>query len=105
MRTYYTHPGKMPDLHKRFREHTTRIFEKHGMTNIGYWTPVDGEDAENTLVYIIAHKSRDAAKASWGGFIRDPEWQAAQKASEAAGPIVRKLESRFLSPTDYSALK
>src|SRR5262245_27089981 len=62
VRTYYTHPGKMPDLHKRFREHTTKLFEKHGMANIGYWTPVDGENAENILYYVLAHENVDAAK-------------------------------------------
>ena len=62
----------LPDLHKRFRDHTMRIFKKHGMTNVMYWTPVD---KENTLVYLLKHKSQDAAKKSWAAFRQDPEWQ------------------------------
>ena len=102
LRTYTTHEGRLPALHKRFRDHTMKIFEKHGMKNVIYWTPTDKED---TLVYVIAHKSHKAADASWAGFRKDPEWQAAYKASTANGKIVKKVERQFLTTTDYSPMK
>ena len=106
MRTYTAAPGKFADLQKRFRDHTLRIFEKHGMTNIGYWVPADPPNSENTLVYIIAHKSRDAAKKSWADFSADPEWQKVRKESMADGvSLTTKVESVFLNPTDYSPIK
>ena len=105
IRTYTTLPGRLDALHARFRDHTVRLFEKHGMTNVGYWVPVDGEKAQNTLIYILAHDSRDAAKKSFESFGQDPEWQKARTASEADGKIVEKIESVFVSPTDYSPLK
>jgi hypothetical protein len=102
MRTYYTHPGKIDDLHKRFRDHTTKLFEKHGMVNVGYWVAWDKPDV---LVYLLAHKSKAAADASWKAFRDDPDWQVARKASEAAGPIVQKVEVAWLSATDYSKIR
>ena len=105
IRTYTTEPGKLDALNARFREHTTKLFEKHGMTNIGYWTPVDDPRATDTLIYVLAHESAEAAKKSWDGFRGDPQWQKARSESEADGPIVRKVESVFLTPTDYSAIK
>ena len=105
IRTYTTEPGKLPDLLKRFRDYTTKLFEKHGMTNIGYWVPTDEPRSKNTLIYVLAHKSRDAAKKSWADFRNDPDWQKAQKASEANGKIVTKVESIFADPTDFSAIK
>ncbi len=105
LRIYTTNEGKLPDLLKRFREHTCALFEKHGMTNIGYWVPLDQENgAENTLIYIISHKSRDAAKESWKGFGTDPEWRAAAKASEEGGKILAKApESIFMNRTAFSS--
>jgi hypothetical protein len=105
IRTYITNDGKMPDLHKRFREHTNRLFEKHGMTLVAYWTPVDGPDAANTLVYVLAYPNREAREKSWKAFMADPDWQAAYKASHANGPLVKKVVSQFLTPTDYSPIK
>jgi hypothetical protein len=105
IRTYTTEPGKLDALNTRFREHTTKLFEKHGMTNIGYWTPVDEPRSKDTLIYVLAHESTDAAKKSWDGFRNDPQWQKARTESEAAGPIVKKVESVFMTPTDYSALQ
>jgi hypothetical protein len=101
LRIYYTHPGKMPDLLKRFREHTCALFEKHGMVNIGYWLPVEAKD-QDKLYYILEHKSRDAAKASWKAFVDDPAWHKVRDASEAAGKIVSKVDSIYLEETDYS---
>jgi len=105
LRTYTTLDGKLDALNARFRDHTVHIFKKHGMTSIGYWVPQDGPQHGNTLVYIIAHASREAAKANWDAFRADPEWQKVQKESEANGKIVSKVESVFLDPTDYSHLK
>ena len=105
LRTYTTHEGKLADLLARFRDHTTRLFEKHGMANIGYWVPQDAPASKNTLIYIVAHANREAAKKSWDAFRADPAWQEARKTSEAAGPIVSKLESIYLDPVDFSALK
>lgn len=105
MRTYITHPGKLPDLHRRFREHTTALFEKHGMTNVGYWTPAEGPEAENTLVYLLAYPSREAREKSWKAFLTDPDWIKAYTASHKDGPLVEKVISQFLSPTDYSAIR
>jgi hypothetical protein len=102
MRTYYTHEGRLPALLARFRDHTTRLFEKHGMTNIGYWVP---KDKPNTLVYILAHKSIDAAKQSFDAFRKDPDWVKVRDASEASGKIVIKVDSVFMDPTDFSKLK
>ncbi len=105
IRTYYTHEGKLDALNARFRTHTVRLFTKHGMTNVGYWTPQDGPMAGNTLIYILAHDSREAAKKSWDAFRADPDWLKAKGESEAGGPIVSKVDSVFLQATDYSPLK
>ena len=106
MRTYVAHPGRLDALNKRFREHTCDLFKKHGMELVGFWTPIDEKDGKaNTLVYILAYPSRDAAKASWDAFQADPEWKKARDASEADGKIVAKVTSVYLNPTDYSAIK
>ena len=105
LRTYTTLPGRLEALKGRFRNHTTAIFEKHGMKNIGYWTPADAPRSENTLIYILAHDSRDAAKKSWDEFRADPEWQTVQRESEKDGKIVEKVESTFMTATDFSKLK
>lgn len=105
LRTYTTEPGRLDALQARFRDHTTRLFEKHGMTNIGYWTPTDEPQSKNTLIYLLAHPSRDAAKKSWDAFINDPEWHKARDASEKDGPIVNKVESVYLEATDFSAIQ
>ena len=106
MRTYTAGPGKFAALHSRFRVHTLRLIEKHGMQNIGYWVPADPPNSENTLTYILAHKDREAAKASWAAFGADPEWQKVRKESMADGvSLTTKVESVFLNPTDYSPMK
>jgi hypothetical protein len=105
IRTYTTHPGKLEALNARFRNHTTRLFEKHGMTNVGYWVPLDTPNSENTLIYVLAHKDRESAKKSWDAFRADPDWIKVRTDSEAQGPILIKLESVFLKATDYSPAK
>lgn len=105
MRTYTAAPGKLEALHARFRDHTNKLFVKHGMTLIGYWTPTDGEKASNTLVYILAYPSKEAREASWKAFMDDPNWKKAKEASEVNGKLVDKVESVYLKPTDYSPIK
>jgi hypothetical protein len=100
MRTYYAAPGKLDELHTRFREHTCKLFEKHGIVNIGYWVPQ--ENSEQKLIYILAYPSREAREKSWKEFMADPEWKAVYKASEAKGKLVTKVVTLFLQATDYS---
>lgn len=105
LRTYTTHEGKLDDLHERFENHTMAFFEKHGMTNIGYWSPEDPELRDNTLIYLLSHESREAAEDSWEAFRNDPGWQEAYEASRADGPIVESIESIFMKSTPYSQMK
>jgi len=107
LRTYTTSPGKLDNLNKRFREHTMKLFEKHGMINVGYWTPSDEDKGKaNTLIYLMAHKDREAANKSWGAFGSDPEWQKVYKESQPDNiPLAAKVESVYLIPTDFSRLK
>jgi hypothetical protein len=110
LRTYRTPPGKLDALHARFRKHTTRLFAKHGLEQIGYWVPTDREKgADNTLMYILAHQSREAAEASFKAFRADPDWIAAKAASEKEGsltlPAPQGVRSVFMKPTDYSPMK
>ena len=105
LRTYTAPEGKLNDLVARFRNDTLRIFEKHGMHNVGYWLPADAPASSNTLVYILAHDSRDAATKSWAAFRDDAEWKAVAERTQANGPIVTKVDSMFLEATDFSPLK
>jgi hypothetical protein len=106
LRTYYAAPGKLEALNARFRDHTCRLFKKHGMEIVGFWMPTDKEQgAENKLVYMLAHKSREAAKKSWADFQNDPDWKKARSESEANGKLVEKVESVFMAATDYSTIK
>jgi len=105
LRTYTTNEGKLDALHDRFSNHTNRLFIKHGMTLVGYWTLADGDGKDNTLVYLIAHEDRDAAKASWRAFGSDKVWREAYAKSKKDGALVKKVISLFLVPTDYSPLR
>ena len=106
LRTYYTNPGKLDDLHKRFRDHTSRIFKKHGIEIVGFWTPQDEKDGKGEkLVYLIAFPSREAAKKSWEEFRNDPEWKKVFAESHKDGVLVKKVDSVYLDPTDYSPIK
>ena len=102
LRTYTTPEGKLPNLLARFRDHTMRIFENHGMTSVGYWVP---EDQENTLIYIISHESLEAAAANWDAFRNDPEWQEVAEESQRDGRIVSNVESVFMTATDFSPIE
>jgi hypothetical protein len=106
MRTYHAAPGKFEAMHARFRDHACALFKKHGIEPIGFWIPADKDKgADNTLIYVLAHKSREAAKKSWAAFGNDPEWKKAKAESETNGKLVEKAESVFLSATDYSPMK
>jgi hypothetical protein len=105
LRTYHAAPGKMKALHDRFRNHTNKLLQKYDMTLIGFWTPIDPAQAESTLIYIVAHASKEAAQKNWAKFQADPDWKTAKAASEKDGKLVDKVESVFLNPTDYSPLK
>ena len=102
LRVYHANEGKLDDLLKRFREHTTRLFEKHGMKNVAYWTPLDDPLKGRTLIYILAHPSREAATSNWKAFGDDPEWQKVRDASEVNGKLVEKVDSTFMALTDFS---
>jgi NIPSNAP protein len=105
LRTYTAPEGKLPNLNVRFRDHTMRIFEKHGMKSVGYWVPQDAPTKDNTLIYLISHESRDAAKKNWAAFGADPEWQKVSKESQMDGKIVAGITSVYMDPTDYSPIK
>ena len=105
LRTYTSGPGKLNDLQARFRDHTVRLFEQHGMRNVGYWVPTDAPLSENTLIYVLEHDSRDTAKASWDAFRADPEWTEARAASERNGRLAINVESVYMTATDFSAIK
>jgi len=102
LRVYHTYEGKLDDLLRRFREHTMKLFEKHGIKNVAYWTPTDDPLKGKTLVYILAHPSREAATANWKAFGADPEWQSVKDKSEANGKLVEKIDSTFMVMTDFS---
>ena len=104
LRTYTCAPGKLAPLHARFREHTMKIFEKHGMKNVAYWTPTEGETAGITLVYLLEHESRQAAQRSWDGFRNDPEWKqvAAQSAADHGKILAKPPEKTYMVVNDYS---
>ena len=105
IRTYTANEGKLTALQARFRDHTTAIFEKHGMQNIGYWVPTDAPASQNTMIYILAFPDREAAKKSWADFVADPEWKKVQQESEVNGKLVGKVDSVFMEPTDFSPIR
>lgn len=105
LRTYTTAPGKLEVLMTMFRDHTVELFKRHGIESIGYWVPQDPERSKNTLIYIVVHPSREAAEKNWAAFRNDPEWQKVAKESQADGRVTEKIESVFLAPADFSALK
>ncbi|HSI35350.1 MAG: NIPSNAP family protein [Phycisphaerae bacterium] len=105
VRTYIANEGKFDALHARFRDHTNRIFKKHGIEVIGYWVPTDPAKSKNTLVYMLAYPSKEARDAAWKAFRADPEWIAAKAKSEEGGGLVGKVIEEFFTATDYSPIK
>ena len=102
LRVYQAVPGRLAQLLARFRDHTAKLFDRHGMKNVAYWTPVDEPQKSNTLIYILQHPSREAAAANWKSFQDDPEWKSVRDKSEANGKLVEKVESTYLVLTDFS---
>ncbi len=105
LRTYTATAGNLDKLLTRFRDHTMRIFEKHGMTNIAYWVPTDESESGNTLVYILSHESREQADRSWQAFSQDPEWQKVNEESNANGAILESVVRKYMTTTDFSPMK
>lgn len=105
LRTYTAPPDKLADLHKRFRDHTLRIFQKHGMTNVIYMSPTDSPLSSNTLIYLLSHPSREEAMKHWDEFAADPEWKKVAAESQVNGRILEKVDRVFLTATDYSPMK
>jgi hypothetical protein len=105
LRTYTAPEGKLGELNARFRDHTIRIFNKHGMKSVLYMTPEDAPDSANTLIYVLEHPSREAAKKAWADFQADPEWVKVSADSQVNGRILTKVVSVFGDPTDYSPMK
>ena len=106
MRTYYAAPGKLEELHKRFRDHTITLFKKHGMEIVGFWGPMDKEDgSDGKLIYVLGYPSKEARDASWKAFQADEAWVKARTASEVNGKLVDKVEAVFMKSTDYAGHK
>ena len=105
LRTYTSPDGKLGNLQARFRNHTVKLFERHGITSVGYFVPQDAPKSQNTLIYILAHKDRESAKQNWAAFQKDPEWQAVYKESSKNGPLQTEVLSVFMDPLDFSQLK
>ena len=104
MRIYTANDGKLDALHARFRNHTNQIFVRHGMSLIGYWSPTEGPEKDNTLIYILAYPSMAAREKAWTAFRDDPDWQKAKAESEKDGILVKKVDSKFMTATDYSPI-
>jgi len=102
LRVYHAAPGKLGELLARFRDHTIKLFDRHGLKSVAYWTPVDEPQKSNTLVYILQHPSREAAAANWKSFQDDPEWKSVKEKSEVNGKLTEKVDSTYLVLTDFS---
>lgn len=105
LRTYTANAGKFDAMKARFREHILPLFKKHNLTVVGFWTPADPPLSENTLIYILAHDSREAAKKNWAEFSADPVRKQVWADTEKDGPINMKVESVYINPTDFSPIK
>jgi len=105
LRMYHVNPGKMEALIARFGDHTDALFKRHNMKSIGYWRPEDAPNSENLFIYILEHPSREAAKKNWDAFQADPEWKRVKAESEVNGPLADHIDSYFVDPTSFSALK
>ncbi len=101
LRIYHVVPGKLDSLVARFRDHTDKLFAKHGMKSVAYWTALDEPLKSSTFFYILEHPSRDAAAANWKAFQDDQEWKTVKAKSEENGKLVEKIDSTFLTLTDF----
>ena len=105
LRTYKANPGKLEAIHARFRDHACKLFPKHGIELVGAWTPTDGNEAKDTLIYIVAFPSVEAQKKAWAAFRADPEWKKAKADSEKDGVLVKEIKTQNLTVTDFSPLR
>jgi hypothetical protein len=105
LRLYQVNDGKMEALKARFGDHTDAIFKRHNMKSIGYWVPEDVPYSQNLFIYILEHPSREEAKKNWAAFQADPEWKKVKADSETQGPLANHIDSYFMDPTSFSALK
>ncbi len=106
LRVYHTHPGRMPALEKRFKDHTIKLLEKHGMKLVGFWKPLPTpEGGDSVLVYLVEHKNRQEADKAWDNFRKDADWQKARADSEKDGPIVKKVDVQWWGATPYSSIR
>jgi len=105
LRLYHVNEGKMDALKARFGDHTDAIFKRHNMKSIGYWVPEDPPYSRNLFVYILEHPSREEARKNWAAFQADPEWKKVKADSETQGPLANHIDSYFMDPTSFSALK
>ena len=106
LRTYTAAENKLAMLNARFANHTTKFFLKHGIGNIGYWTPYDRPESENTLIYLIQHESREKADKNWQSFSQDPQWKKVARDSQQQGKLLKgKPERLYLKPLDFSPAK
>src|SRR5688572_16673383 len=103
LRTYTAVEGRLDALHARFKDHLLGFFQKHGMTNVVYFKPMDPPLSQTTMMYLLSHESREAAARSWSAFQNDAEWK--KVSSAGGGAMASKVESVFLVPTDYSPMK
>ncbi len=102
LRVYHAAPGKLDDLLARFRDHTIKIFDRHGLRSVAYWTALDEPGKSNILIYILQHPSREAATANWKSFQDDPEWKSVKEKSEANGKLTDRIDSTYIALTDFS---
>ena len=102
LRVYHAAAGKVTELLARFRDHTDKLFARHGMKSVAYWTPTDEPAKSNMLIYILRHPSREAATANWKSFQDDPEWKSVKAKSEENGSLVDKVDSTYMAMTDFS---
>jgi len=105
LRMYHVNEGKMDALIARFGDHTDAIFRRHNMKSIGFWRPEDAPYSQNLFVYILEHPSREEARKNWAAFQADPEWKKVKADSELQGPLADHIDSYFMDPTSFSALK
>lgn len=105
VRTYVVTPGRLEPLLRRFHDHSLRLFAKHDMESVGYWTSRGDEVSGDTLVYVLAHPSREAAKANWAAFQADEEWIQAKRESEVHGRLVHSIQSWFGDAAFFSPIK
>ena len=105
LRMYHVNEGKMDALIARFGDHTDAIFRRHNMKSIGFWRPEDEPLSQNLFVYILEHPSREEARKNWAAFQADPEWKKVKADSETNGALANHIDSYFMDPTSFSALK